>query len=389
MVTIILFILILSLLVFVHEFGHYITAKKSGMKVYEFAIGFPPRAIGVYKDPKINAWVVVKGKGKSDLKKTVAGDEQQDEFPSTLYSLNWLPLGGFVRIKGENGESSQDKDSFGYQAVWKKLTVLVAGVVMNFLLAGVLLGIGFMVGLPTDLSALQDKSAIVVQEPRVLIQQVEDGSPAKEAGIQLGDEITSVNGVPLSRVSDVIAAIQAHGEQEVSLSISRGDIEQVYTLTPRRANEDEPARIGTLLVDAAVVRYPWYLAIYKGFVAACFGTINIIVAFYFLIKGLLFGQGLVFDIAGPVGIASIIGQSARLGLSHLINVTAMISLSLAVMNILPIPALDGGRMLFILIGKCIGKSVPLRYEQMAHTIGFLLLMGLIVIVTVRDVLGLF
>ena len=116
---------------------------------------------------------------------------------------------------------------------------------------------------------------------------------------------------------------------------------------------------------------------------------QIVIAFYLLIKGLILGQGLAFEVAGPVGIASIIGESARLGLNYLINTAAMISLSLAVINILPIPALDGGRILFILIEKITGKKVPLKYEQFAHTIGFALLMILIVVVTVRDVLGLF
>ena len=120
MVTILLFLIILSVLVFVHEFGHFITARLSGMKVYEFALGFPPRAFGVYKDPKTGKWKWIRGKGKSNLKKTVAGHEQEEEFPDTLYTFNWLPLGGFVRIKGENGEFENEKDSFGYQKTWKK-----------------------------------------------------------------------------------------------------------------------------------------------------------------------------------------------------------------------------------------------------------------------------
>jgi len=384
-----LFILILSFLVFVHEFGHYITAKKSGMKVYEFAIGFPPRALGAYKDPKTGKWVWVVGKGKSNLKETIVGEEQEDEFPTTLYSINWLPLGGFVRIKGENGEKSKDKNSFGHQKAWKKVIVLSAGVIMNYLTAAILLGAGFMVGLPADISVSEDPHAIMVGESSVIIQQVQPNTPAKEAGLTLGDTIQAINGQEMNNVGQVIETIQNNGTEELSLTILRGEKEEVFHITPAIQKDGEPARIGALLADAGVVRYPWYLAMYKGFVAATLGVINIAASFFFLIKGLIMGQGLAFDVAGPVGIASIIGQSARLGFSHLINVTAMISLSLAVINILPIPALDGGRILFILIEKITKKKVPLKYEQLAHTIGFGLLMLLIIVVTVRDVFGLF
>ena len=128
--TIIIFIIILGIIVLAHEFGHFITARKSGMKVYEFGIGFPPRAIGVYRDPKTKKFVWVFGKGKTKLKQAVAGEEiEEQEFPATLYSLNWLPIGGFCKIKGENGEKAVEPDSFGYQKAWKKVIVLSAGVI--------------------------------------------------------------------------------------------------------------------------------------------------------------------------------------------------------------------------------------------------------------------
>ena len=153
-------------------------------------------------------------------------------------------------------------------------------------------------------------------------------------------------------------------------------------------SESDP-RFGVALAEAGIVRYPWYVAIYKGFVSATLATMQIFVAFYYLIKNLIIGNGLMFEVSGPVGIAKVVGDSFRMGINYLINVTAMISLSLAVLNILPIPALDGGRILFVLIEKIIGRPVPMKYEQMAHTIGFLLLMVLIVIVTARDIIGLF
>ncbi len=391
MFTIILFVFVLSILVTAHEFGHFMAARKSGMKVHEFGIGFPPRAIGVYKDPKTGKWVWVKKAKKGDVKNTVGGGdrEDQDTYPSTVYSVNWLPLGGFVRIKGENGEDANDPDSFGYQKTWKKVVVLVAGVVMNFLLAAVLLGFGFMIGLPTDVTDGLDNSAVLVNEPTVVIQQVENGSPADIAGIQAGDTFQAINNTAIHNTKELVAFVKENGQEAVSVFISRGEENITVQLTPEFDKETERARMGIVIADAAIVRYPWYLAIWKGIVAAVLGTAGIAAGFFLLLKGFILGQGLAFDVAGPVGIAAIIGDSARLGINYLINVTAMISLSLAVINILPIPALDGGRLVFVLIEKIFKKKVSMKYEQAAHTVGFVLLLFLIIVVTVRDVIGLF
>jgi len=387
--TIVIFVFVLGLLVFVHEFGHFITARKSGMKVYEFGFGFPPRAFGVYRDPKTNKLVFVWRKSKqSGLKETVGGDERVEEFPATLYSINWLPIGGFVKIKGENGEKATEPDSFGYQKTWKKVVVLVAGVSMNFLLAAVLFSIGFMVGLPADVSGSQmDDKAILLEAPQVIIQMVDSNTPAERAGLQFGDKILFVNEIKIESGNDLSEYVAENGLNELNLTILRGKEELNIVVIPEILSGEQNARMGVALAEAAIVRYPWYLAIYKGFVAASTTFALIFVAFYFIIKNLILGNGLITEVAGPVGIAVLVGQSARLGLNYLINITAMLSLSLAVINILPIPALDGGRVLFILIEKIIRRPVPLKYEQAAHTIGFLLLMLLIVVVTGRDILG--
>lgn len=388
MLTVVIFIAILSLLVFVHEWGHFVTARRAGMKVYEFGFGFPPRAIGWYRDPKTKKWVMVRGRGKGSLQETVGGEERVEEYPATLYSINWLPLGGFVKIKGESGEKRDEPDSFVAKPIWQRLVVLVAGVTMNFVLAALLLGIGFMIGLPADVSGEIDKRAIIVDGPTVMIEQVQKDSPAEKAGLQFGDRILQLNGEEVKNAQGLSDAIKENGEKEMILYIKRGEEMRGISVTPAQEG-DEPARLGVVLGDAGIVRFPWYIAIYKGFAAAAFGAANIVVAFYILIKNLIIGQGLAFEVSGPVGIAVVVGQSARLGIQHLISVTAMISLSLAVINILPIPALDGGRALFVVIEKIIGRPVPMKYEQMAHTTGFLLLMLLILVVTVRDVAGLF
>jgi regulator of sigma E protease len=359
------------------------------MKVYEFALGFPPRAFGFFKDPATQKWTFVRGKGTTHLKETIAGDDQPEEFPATIYSFHWLPLGGFVRIKGENGTFAQEQDSFAAKPAWKKVIVLSAGVIMNIFFAGVLFSIGFMIGLPADVSVAQDPDAIVIEEPRVTIQQVLPDSPADQAGLQFGDQVLSVNNAEVHNSAELIQTIASYGETPVTVSYMRGETLADTMITPTVLKEGQDAKIGIMLADATVIRYPWYHAIYKGFIAAGTTTLAIFFAFVDLFVGLVTGAGASVDVSGPVGIASIVGQSVRLGIADLINVAAMISLSLAVINIMPIPALDGGRILFVLLRKIIRSDRMERIEHYAHTGGFLLLMGLIILITVRDVIQLF
>lgn len=389
MQTLIIFLLILSLLVVVHEGGHFLAARWAGIKVYEFALGFPPRIVGWVKDKKTGKRKFYWGKGKDGLKETIVGEEAQEDHGNTIYTINWLPLGGFVRIKGENGENASDPDSFASKPAWKRIIVLCAGVFMNFVLAAIVLAIGFMVGLPADSSLLEDEKAIVVEEPTVFVQQIQAGSPADAAGLDFGDKIILVDQEAIPSSEWLSTYIKERGDQEVTFLVSRDNGETTIRVTPTfLEGMDDAPRIGAVLGDAAVVRYPWHIAIVRGFMAAVTGTLTIIISFYYLLKNLLIGNGLVFDVAGPVGIATIVGESARLGINYLLNITAMISLSLAVINILPIPALDGGRVLFVLIEKIMRKPVPMKYEQLAHTIGFIFLMALIVVVTWRDIVAL-
>lgn len=389
MLTLFVFVIILGILVLVHEIGHFVAAKKTGMKVEEFGIGLPPRIFGFYRDKITKKIVWIRGnklKDKNDI------DSSTEEYPNLLYSLNWLPLGGFCRIKGENGpdeDGKEEKDSFYYQKAWKKILTLCAGVTMNFLLAAVLLSVGLMIGLPTDISDGIDEQAILVTNAGVMIQQVMKDSPAEEAKLKMGDRVLQANDKKVENTADLVEYINNHGNEKVDLIIQRGGEEKIIAVIPKINNEGEPARIGVALAEAAIVKYPWYRAIYKGFFAASIGLINIFIAFWYLFKNLFLGRGLIYDISGPVGIATLIGDSYRLGISYLINVTATISLSLTAINILPIPALDGGRILFILIEKIIRRKVPLKYEQIAHTVGYLALLALIALVTLRDVIKLF
>ncbi len=313
-----------------------------------------------------------------------------EPFPSTVYSLNWLPIGGFCNIKGETGEHADDADSFGHQKAWKKLLVLVAGVAMNIILAAVLLSIGFAIGLPSDLADGIPPGATLVGAPQVVIQQVEAGSVAEAVKLQFGDAITALDGKPIANAKAVTDYVAAHSGAPIQVTVAQGLVSHTITLTPQviPSLKDNKPRLGVALADVGLIRYSSILAIGKGALAAGTGLITIFVSFYYLIKEFVLGHGLAFDVSGPVGIASIVGTSARLGISYLINVTAMISLSLAALNILPIPALDGGRVLFVLIEKITRRKVSLRYEQLAHTIGFLVLLLLILVVTARDIIHL-
>src|SRR3989338_4114698 len=231
MLTIIIFIAILSILVVAHEFGHFFTARRAGMKVYEFGLGFPPRGIGIYKDPVTKKWVVVRGKGRSSLKETGGGDGTQEEFPTTLYSLNWLPLGGFVKIKGENGEAPTDRDSFGNHKAWKRFVVVVAGVIMNVILAGILLAIGFGIGLPTDITDGAPAGA-VVGDKMVVVGQVSVNSPAEAAGIKFGDELISINELTVKNSRSFLEYVRANPEKEMKITVLREGENLAFTATP-------------------------------------------------------------------------------------------------------------------------------------------------------------
>ncbi len=389
MTTVILFILILGLLVFVHEFGHFIAARLSGMKVHEFALGFPPLAIGVYKDPKTGKFIWVTPRKAKRTAMQAGASAEGDEYPATLYSLNVLPLGGFCKIKGENGEDAAATDSFGYQKTWKKSIVLLAGVTMNVILAAALLGIGFTIGLPTDVTHGVPEGATIVEPPVTMVQQVVAAFPAEQAGIKGGDSIIAINGQHIINAVHAQAMIAANQQEEITVTVLRGKEQLTLSVFPALQEGGDSPKIGVALVDGAIISYPWYIAIVKGIQAAWTGLLGIFVSLFLLVRGLVLGQGAAFDVSGPVGIATIIGQSAELGFSYLIHVTAMISLSLAALNVLPIPALDGGRLLFVWIERITGKKVPMKYEQQAHTIGFLLLLVLIVVVTIKDILKLF
>ena len=376
LITIIIFIAVLSLLVFFHEFGHFYSAKKLGIKADEFGIGFPPRIFAFYKS-KNSKWRFVFGRKKIE------------DNIDTVYSINAIPIGGFVKIKGEDGENRGDKDSFASQKIWKRFIVIFAGVFMNFVLAWLLLSFAFMFGMPQAIGDNDEvpKGAIVGQSSIQVMQVVKD-SAADEAGLKILDKVLSVNGQKLEKEADLISSI-SETSSEISMTIDRaGEIMEVK-VTPSHSEELDRNVVGVAFSSTANVRFPWYLAFWEGLKISFTILYMIIVALYEILKGLFVGQGPEVEVAGPIGIANLTGQMANMGIVYLMQFAALLSLNLAVINFFPFPALDGGRFIFLLIEAIKGKPVKQELEGTINGIGFIALMALIVFVTVKDIIGLF
>lgn len=371
LLTIIIFLIVLSVLVLAHEWGHFMTARKFGVKAEEFGLGFPPRALGFYKN-NLGQW------------KYVFGGKEVTDCPKTVYSLNWLPLGGFVKIKGENGEGENEPDSFASRPVWQRAIMLSAGVVMNIILAMALIIAGFMVGLPQALDSSIDARA-QVSDRKIQIVQVIKGSPAEQADLKIGDTIISIDNNKFLNFEELQNYVNSKIGLELNYKIERGQDSIDKKIAPVLMPETDKGGVGVALSETGIVRYPWYLAAWEGFKTTFILIWVIILAFYELIKGLIVGQGVSVDLAGPVGIATITGQVARLGFVYLMQFTALLSINLAVINFFPFPALDGGRFLFLIIEKIKRKPVRREIENVIHNIGFALLMILVLVVTFRDV----
>ncbi len=374
--TIIIFLLILSLLVFVHELGHFLTARKFGIRVDEFGFGLPPRVFGFQKMPGENG-------GKSRWR-IVSPKYQPKENEPMVWSLNWILIGGFVKIKGENGESANDPNSFGHKKIWQRILVIVAGVVMNVVLCMVLLSIGFMIGLPVSLDMA--KKGVIISEPKIQIVNVLEGRPAQVSGLKPGDEIISIDDKKIVALEEVKSALDGKGGKTVNIKIKRAG--QELDKQVNLGGEVNNPSLGVALTDSAIARFPWYLAIWYGIKMTFVWLATILSVLWSLIVALFTGKsmGMSAEISGPIGIAALTGQATKMGFTYLLQFAALLSLNLAIINILPFPALDGGRVVFLIAEKLRGKAVKQQWENMAHNIGFLLLMLLIVIVTFRDLM---
>ena len=386
LLTIITFVLVLSVLVFVHELGHFWVARKCGVKVEEFGFGLPPRLCGwlrYEKEKKDAAGQLLKPerKWKFIWGENLPTEEEGFVAGETVYSINWLPLGGFCKIKGENGEGESEPDSFVAKPIWKRIAIISAGVIMNVILAMALFAVGYMVGLPQSVE--DSTSQKYISGEKIEIVQVLPNTPAEKAGLKAGDSIVSIDGHKFSRDAELQDYVNAHAGTSLDYQISRDDKTLDFQIIP--ANNNGKGQAGIAIVNTGLVRYPWYLAIWKGITTAITLLGVIIMAFYELIKNLVIGRGLSAEISGPVGIATMTGQYARMGFVYLLQFVGLLSLNLAVVNFLPLPALDGGRIIFLLIEKIKGSPVKREVEAGIHNVGFIALIILVLAITVKDV----
>ncbi|MFA7169939.1 MAG: RIP metalloprotease RseP [Candidatus Paceibacterota bacterium] len=352
--TIIIFLLILGVIVFVHELGHFTMAKLFGVKVEEFGLGFPPKIIG-------------KKKGETE------------------YTLNWIPLGGFVKIAGEDGENRDDPRSFGAKPIWQRAIILSAGVIMNFVLAVVLFSIVFMSGFPTDVSGISQDEIPSDVQVYVQVGELVKDSPAEKSGLMSMDKILKIGDVEVENIEDVQQYSKENPGKEATLVLERqGETIQKEVLIREEYPENEGA-MGISLAKTAIIHYSFLGSIKE----AVFYTVDLtkFIFSYLLdtVGQLIFTGGTTAQVSGPVGMVSMTAQAAQLGIIVLLNFTALISVNLAIINILPLPALDGGRIIFLVAEKIKGKPVSQEFEAKVHNAGFMFLMLLMVVVTFQDV----
>jgi len=340
-ITVIAFLGVLVVLIIAHEFGHYITAKASGVTVEEVGIGFPPRLLSLKRG-------------------------------GTIYSLNAIPLGGFVKMAGE--EDPKVAGSLASKSIPVRLLTLSAGSLMNLLLPLLLFSVAFMV--PHNIVYGQ-----------VQVDEVSANSPAARAGIVTGDTILEVNGQKVNNIGDLQRPVQLNLGREIAVLVEHADAstEEVRVVPRWQPPEGEGAiGVAVRMVSPTVVRqsYPFWRAIPMG-VRECIDTF---VLFKNGIIGLIIGS-VPRIVAGPVGIAQITGEVAQAGLSPLLEFAAFLSINLAIINLLPLPALDGGRIAFVFLEWVRrGRRVPARIEGMIHMAGFALLITFILLVTYQDII---
>jgi regulator of sigma E protease len=365
--NILIFIVILLVLVLVHELGHFSTAKFFGIRVDEFGFGFPPKLFG-------------------------------KKFGETVYSINAIPFGGFVKIFGENPDEDNmngpdSKRSFVNKPKWQQAIVLFAGIFANFLLAWILFSVAFMSGLPTSVGNNSD--GYNLENVNLVIVSVQPKSPAEISGLKTGDKIVSIK-TNLDSVIDVNpeslkSFVLSHLNKEIEIGYTRGKNQDVLIskIIPKDENNSGKPSIGISMDQIGIVKLPFFKALYEGLRLDLNVTKNTAIGLYTLIKDGIQGNGSFSSVTGPVGMVGIVGDAYEFGFVYLLSFAALISVNLAIINLIPFPALDGGRLLFLLIEKIKGSRINTKFANTANMVGFSVLIILMLLVTYKDIIGLF
>ena len=367
LITIISFIVIFSILVLVHEWGHFAAARSAGIKVEEFGIGLPPRAKKIFKDNK-----------------------------GTIYSLNWIPFGGFVRLFGEDSidpKILKDKKSFASKSISKRTLVIVAGVFMNFVLAWVLITFGFIVGMKPFMATPDDiqkgiESGLVDSKKIFYIHEIDPNGTLAKTDIKTGDYIIAVNGISVKEGMDLNNIVKPN--EQTSIRYVHNEKENIAEVTANgKGKIGMTISMEDFILNIKNVKYPFYIApikavseIWRLSVLTVRTIGNVVVS---LVAKFTVPEG----VAGPVGIYKMTSIFAKQGFMALVQFTALLSISLGVINIMPFPALDGGRFLFIIYELISRRKANAKWETIIHSIGFALLMLMILAITWNDIVNLF
>ena len=348
-IGIIFVIIFLSILILVHELGHFLTAKKFGLLVEEFGFGLPPKI-----------W-----------KKKIG---------ETVYSMNALPFGGFVKIFGEDAPTQINAErSFANLSIGKRAIIIAAGVLMNFLLGWIVLSIIFMIGIPQV----------------VLITEIKQNSPAAEISLKTGDQIIEINSVKIATDNknifgseQVIKIINENRGKETAVKIKRNGETIDFSVIPRINPPAGEGSLGISLIDAGLPKQNILISFWEGLKASLILIKTIALAIFDLIAKAFIGKASLEAITGPIGIVKITSQAGSLGFVYLLQLLALISLNLAVINIFPFPALDGGRLIFLGIEKIKGSPLNHKFEKITNAIGFGILIFLMLAITIKDIIRL-
>lgn len=361
--SILVFVIVLLALIVIHELGHFFAAKYFKVRVDEFGIGFPPRAR------------LLARRGETE------------------YTLNWLPFGGFVKIYGEDPQVTPDLGfdaarSLAHKPKYVQALVIVAGVAMNIIAAWFLFSIAFLVGVPGSTSSYDP---VYVSNPNLVVTSVLEGSPADEGGLVVGDKLVDIHaGSTYADLNPEAASafIRLHSSEEIVLTYARDDVLETVTLTPVPGlilTEPGRAALGISMDSVGTVRLPLLRALFE----AGLHTINLLGAITQAMVGFIASAFVLSadlsDVSGPVGIAGAASQALSLGIVPLLIFAGIISLHLAVINLLPIPALDGGRLFFLLIEKIKGSPIRPAVVRLLNTGSFFVLIALMVLITVSDI----